>query len=410
MGEQDKEIYTSFAVNFLSNLGEIYWTPMFRFIKENKLNEKELTGFLFNPEKLVINIGKTHIALEYYGNERLDKINSNNKLAVQVFDYSKENSDNFFEKVVGIKFDSTSTIKFPLTDVNEGLIIPTNKGADKLSELNWNYAAQNSIVSFNTGGYFIPQGTFTRLINCIFFDANDTGLVTRRVKWIDFIPLEIEEKMDEEYDQFTIDFSYYFENKFADLLYEFPIPMDFKFKKLDQINRFIELAGSKFSSEPQITSFLSLTENNFILTMAFNGLEVHSQAFCEWQSEEKQPIKPDFFIVRPNGYADIVEFKLPYLKRSTVVGTTNRERFSSDIQSYIAQTRVYRNYFDDPNNRKWIQEKYGFKIYKPKRYLVVGRRWDFDYDEWQEIKADYIDLEILTYDDLIDGVVCQFYM
>lgn len=40
MGEKDREIYSSFAINFLSHLSEIYWIPMFHFIKENKVNEK----------------------------------------------------------------------------------------------------------------------------------------------------------------------------------------------------------------------------------------------------------------------------------------------------------------------------------------------------------------------------------
>lgn len=62
-----------------------------------------------------------------------------------------------------------------------------------------------------------------------------------------------------------------------------------------------------------------------------------------------------------------------------------------------------------PNNRRWFEKKYGFKVYKPKRYLVVGRRNDFECDEWIEIKSDYTDVEIVTYDDLVDTVVSQFY-
>lgn len=30
-------------------------------------------------------------------------------------------------------------------------------------------------------------------------------------------------------------------------------------------------------------------------------------------------------------------------------------------------------------------------------------------DEWIEIKSDYTDVEIVTYDDLVDTVVSQFY-
>ncbi|GAB4032683.1 hypothetical protein GCM10028774_13920 [Spirosoma jeollabukense] len=114
--------------------------------------------------------------------------------------------------------------------------------------------------------------------------------------------------------------------------------------------------------------------------------------------------------MQPNGYANIVEFKLPYLKSNLVTGRSNRETFSAEINSYISQTRVYKSYFDDPNNRKWFEAKYGFKVFNPRRILVIGRRWDFRNDDWREIVADYKDIEIMTYEDLVDGVVAQFYI
>lgn len=383
---------------------------MIHYIKENNITPMDLTGFLINPEKLVISIGRTHIAMEYYGSEKIDKINDNFILTVEINDYSKDDNEDFFEKVIGIKFDSTLKIKLPLNELNEDLVIPTNRGADKLFELKWNFVAQSAIVGFNTSGYFVPEGQFTRLVNCIFFDSNEAGLITRRVKWVDFIPMTIDETSHDEVDELKIDLSHYDLNWFQDLSYKFPLPQSYKYEKLAQVNKFIEISGTKDYTEPQITSFLSLNENKFILTMGFCATEVHPQVICQWQSQPKEPIKPDFFIVKANGYADIVEFKLPNLKGNSVVGINNREKFSSEIESYIAQTRVYRNYFDDPNNRKWVEEKYDFKVYKPRRYLVVGRRFDFNSDIWQEIKSDYQDLEIITYDDLIDGVITQFYM
>lgn len=48
------------------------------------------------------------------------------------------------------------------------------------------------------------------------------------------------------------------------------------------------------------------------------GTGVTSQVKCDWQSEEKDEIIPDFFVVRANGYADIVEFKLPKVKEYCV--------------------------------------------------------------------------------------------
>jgi len=49
----------------------------------------------------------------------------------------------------------------------------------------------------------------------------------------------------------------------------------------------------------------------------------------------------------------------------------------------------------------------GFKVHKPRRWLIVGRRSDFDSDVWREIMSDYIGLKIITFDDLIDGAVAS---
>jgi hypothetical protein len=40
----------------------------------------------------------------------------------------------------------------------------------------------------------------------------------------------------------------------------------------------------------------------------------------------------------------------------------------------------------------------------------MGRRWDFNNDEWKEIISEYSDVEIINYDELIDGVTAQFYI
>ncbi|CAH2213883.1 Shedu anti-phage system protein SduA domain-containing protein [Tepidibacter aestuarii] len=213
-----------------------------------------------------------------------------------------------------------------------------------------------------------------------------------------------------ENDIFKINLSFYEKLVDLDLKYIYTLPIEYKYKKLVQINRFIELIGNKETREIDITKFLSRNENKFILTMGFLSKEIYPELACKWQSEDIKDIRPDFFVLKPNNYADIVEFKLPDLKSKSIVGKHNREVFSAELQSYIGQTRKYKTYFEDPNNRKWFEEKYGFKVLKPKRILVVGRRWNFSDDVWKEIQADYSDFEIITYDDLVDGVTAQFYM
>lgn len=411
MDKIESKKFKDYALALGQKLMELYWSPLYKYVEQNKHLIKTVTGLLLKHDKLVFYLGKTHLAVEYIGPERLDTLVPHGAFELICHDLTLTD-ENFIEQIVGFKFDSTAGIKFPLPSFAEDLIIPTNKGFDKLIELNWNFAAQNSMMAFNTGNFYISKGQFARHINSLYFDADENGLKTRHIKWIDFIPLEYDDSRSEN-DSIAINLNYYNENRVnhdAHYIYPLPDKIDFKFSKLPQINRFIELAGNKASSEPDITSFLEKDENKFILSMAFLAKEIHPQLTCKWQSETRNAIKPDFFIVQPNGYANIVEFKLPYLKSNSVTGKENRETFSAEINSYISQSRVYKTYFDDPNNRKWIEDNYGFKVFNPRRILVIGRRWDFNNNEWREIIADYKDIEIMTYEDLVDGVVAQFYL
>ncbi len=391
--------------SIMNEIMKIYWGPMYKKIEEDPSILSQFTGFLIHPEKIVLYLGVDHLAIEYIGNERIEELRPNGRLELQYFDYPK--TDNLMKEIIGFDYDSTSKIEMPLIPYIEEMFLPTNRGFDKLSELKWNFAAQDSIMGFNSPLPKPIKGRFSRIVNSFFFDADEYGLKTRHIKWIDLVPIECVE--NENGVNISFDLSYYPKLLDADINYIYPLPTSFKYKKLQRLNRFVEFYGNSENNEPKITSYLNEKDNQFILTMYFAADSIHHQVKCEWQSEDKEPIQPDYFVVKPNGYADIVEFKLPSVKNNVVVGRTNREAFSSEINSYISQTRSYRQYFDDPNNRKWIEDKYGIKVFKPRRYLVIGRRSDFENEIWKEIVSDYNDLEIITYDDLLDGVRFQFY-
>jgi hypothetical protein len=400
------------AVSFLlKEIGNNYWSPLYKYLTENPSLIKTFPGFLLNAEQVVLYLGKTHLAIEYFGPENIETIREKGSIRVNFFDYSLEKK-HFLDLIIGFGYDSTlGDIRLPLPQFSDEWVLPTNAGIDKLIELKWNFSAQNSIIGINTGGFELLQGQFSRIVNGLFFDSDDNGLKTRHIKWIDFVPLTMDtSKQDADF--FTIKFGYINSLVENDANYIYPLPPkdDYKFSKLPQLNRFIELIGNKETSEPQITKFLEQPENKFILTMGFLAKEIFPQLECEWQSENRDNIKPDFFVIRPNGYGDIVEFKLPITKGETIVGKHNRESFSAELNSYISQTRKYRTYFEDPNNRVWVENKYTFKVLYPKRILIFGRRWNFSSEEWKAIINDYKDLEIMTYDDLVDGVVAQFYM
>ena len=402
---------TNLVLSLMNGINENYWHPLYKYLENKPELIKTFPALLLQHEHIVIYIGRTHLAIEYFGPEISDELPERGMAKVTHYDFA-DSGTNLFEEIIGFKFESTAMpFTMPIPPYSEDLVLPTNKGMDKLIELQWNWMAQDSIMGINSPGFHIQEGQFTRIVNARFFDANENGLKTRHIKRLDFLPMEIHNETEKTH-EIKVSFTELTSLVERDAHFQYPLPPknDFKFNKLPQINRFIELIGNSNTSEPKLTKFLEQTKNKFILTMGFLSKEIYPQLILKWQSQNKNDIQPDFLIVRPNGFADILEFKLPNTKSKTVVGKPNRETFSAEINAYIAQTRVYKEYFEDPNNRNWIKEKYNINVRYPKRYLVVGRRWDFPNDVWKEIIDDYRDVEIITFDELIDGVISQFYM
>ena len=292
--------YGKLVSEVLTAISQVYWGRMYKYIKDNNIDYKDVNCFILNPESMAVYFSKTFIAIEYCGNPYVKNIVEKSERMIVVRDFTKEDmtTKQVIEKIVGFTFDGTSGITFPLySDIYEDLMVPTNAGLDKLIDITWNFAAQNSMVSFNSQGFDIVEGQFVRLINGMFFDAKDDDLKTRIIKWIDFIPCHYNEPEEGELDEIGFSLEVYDRLWQADLFYQYPEPADFKYDKLPKINRFIELFGNSENSEPTITSFLAQQENHFILNMGFMGTGVHSQVKCEWQSEEKDEIIPDFLLL-----------------------------------------------------------------------------------------------------------------
>jgi len=395
------------VVLFMEELHRRYFCPLWNFVHDHGL-KNTTPGFLLKPEKVIVYVGRTHIAVEYVGPETLTEMPDKMAFPVVCYDYS-DLDGNLLERIVGFSMDSTTDISFTDLTYIQDWVSPTSKGLEQLIELSWNIQAQNLFLALNCPIPKPQHNRSLRVVNSIFFDADDAGLRTRHIKWLDFFPVIYD---DSQSDVDSFRFSLRGVEQFVenDARFKYPLPDEFKYQKLQKLNRFIELWASSSTSETDITAHLAIPDNQFILSMRFGASSVRSELICDWQSQERNSIKPDFFVVQSNGYADIVEFKLPNIPGNPVTGRTNRESFSSWLNAYIAQTRVYSSYFEDYNNRTWFEQTYGFKVYRPKRWIVVGRRYDFHSEVWKEIISDYPGIEILTFDDLVDGVVAQFYM
>jgi hypothetical protein len=387
---------------------EQYWPAMWKELDRLPELKNTLPAFLHNPEKLVLYLGKNHLAIEFTGPLETEEIQSTVHSTAQIFDYSK--ADNLMDKILGFEHDNTSDLRIPLSGLVENLYAPSLEAHEILERNGWTFGVHSMALSMNAAGYDLLTDAYTRLVNCFFFGAKEGGIINRHIKWLDVFPARWSD-IDEETESFKVLFwSEGIDNRARkDAHYIFPKPTDFQGRRLHILNNFIQLFSSSGIDETEITRFLADADNQFILKMAFFAKNIHAEKTCPWAEDTKKPIKPDFLVESPNGFADIVEFKLPTIKSASIVGQDNRETFSAEIHSYVAQTRVYSEYFQDPRNRRYVEEKYGLKVMYPKRWLVIGRRWMFSTDEWKAIEHEFNDFSIKTYDDIVDGVRIQLY-
>lgn len=110
---------------------------------------------------------------------------------------------------------------------------------------------------------------------------------------------------------------------------------------------------------------------------------------------------PDFALepIDQNALCDLLDLKLP--SAPIFVLKKNRMRFSAAVFESCAQLREYSLYFDEEKNRKTVYEKYGLLAYKPKMFVVIGRRGNVNPIEVRKMQTDLSNLCLHTYDDII---------
>ena len=162
----------------------------------------------------------------------------------------------------------------------------------------------------------------------------------------------------------------------------------------DEIEEFEALINSPLSSESDIQKFIE-NHPKFLLGQDYQRL--HPQVVLE--RKEQGSLIPDFLLQPFNkDFCDIVELKLP--NAPLIVGKRDRQRFSSAIAEASAQLRTYRDYFDDANQRKAIQERYGITAFRPKLAVIVGKAAEIDDVTYKQIQSSQ-NIQVITYDDLV---------
>lgn len=392
-----------------------YWLKLRKIARTHPALRQRMPGMIVAAEQIIFYLGKTHAAIEYFGPSNVPTPLSD-KVPAKVGFRDCHEGDDLLGSIVGMKFSGTGgkielLPRVPCTN----LFVPTSAEAIEMMMNNgWDMTAEDMKFAMNTSGFFPPSDDFARIVNCFFYAVDNDRLRTRRIQWLDFFPLNVlsHDEMETTIEEKLVisvwpDFSEVIEH---DSQFSFPYPGTFEHERLALLNRFRELLLAPEITEPKITGWLAKPAHQFILKMALPAVNVLHQKECKWKTDHSRPsVIPDFFAVRANGYADIVEFKLPKLKGSSVVGTVNRQTLSAEIQSYIAQARTYKEYFQETVHQESVLQKYGIKVQNPKRVLVMGRRWEFTTSEWRNVLSEFPDLTVLSYDDLIDSVAALLY-
>lgn len=143
---------------------------------------------------------------------------------------------------------------------------------------------------------------------------------------------------------------------------------------------------------------------NFILNDDYK--QAHSHIVLE---RTEGNLIPDFMLepVNQEYLCDILDIKTPNSKVLNL--KKNRVRFSAAVFEGIAQLREYQAYFDDIQSREQIKRKYGLVAYRPRLYLVIGRRGNVDPFLLKRVRQDARDVVVQTFDDLLIRAKARFH-
>lgn len=137
---------------------------------------------------------------------------------------------------------------------------------------------------------------------------------------------------------------------------------------------------------------------NFILNDHYKKAHPH----IVLTKDDGELLIPDFVLepIEQSFLSDLLELKLP--STQIFVLQKNRKRFSSAVFEASAQLREYSMFFDEKKNRDKFQERYGLLAYRPKMFVIIGRRCNVNPLDIRKMETDLPNLYLHTYDDIIN--------
>jgi hypothetical protein len=158
---------------------------------------------------------------------------------------------------------------------------------------------------------------------------------------------------------------------------------------------FSRLLNDQTTRERHIQRFL---EDHPSFLRGLNYKNIYPQVVLE--REGLGPLKPDFILEPFDGdWCDILDIKLPYQRID--VGRDDRVTLAAGIHEVAAQLREYSAYFEEQRHRRYVKERYGLNVYKPRLIALVGRDFRRASDvQMRRALTAYPDLEVLTFSKL----------
>jgi Domain of unknown function (DUF4263) len=360
---------------------------------EPSLGERLNPAFPF-PKKVRVGLLDTHLIVEYVGPEdpRSETFETEGARLRKgsVFDF------------LGIDIEHLDCVRVPFTQPLANMQIFLGDAMALLGDYLYDILANPNDVMLNGVPDFTAATSPIFVSNVTFLWSDPNGAL--RVKRIDFMELMPVQKKGKKRG-----WPYHTQDSlehFAEFIINYGVPT-YRPHLHAVLNEFIQLVATREVNEPQVTGYLA--SHPEILQLAFGASNLNPQTELVWQyATDKSNLQPDFMPTRMDGYADILEFKLPRLGARPTVGEATRWHPSFEIDAALAQIDEYEEWCQQEVNRRWLQSTKGIKVLNPHTWLVIGHRDQFSAKDRQKLRGRR-NATILTYDEFIEMARMQLY-
>jgi cold shock CspA family protein len=113
-------------------------------------------------------------------------------------------------------------------------------------------------------------------------------------------------------------------------------------------------------------------------------------------------LTPDFVLepIEQTALCDLLELKLPSTQ-VFVLNPPQRTSYSAAVLGACAQLREYSAFFEEERNRVAVQERYGLMCYRPRMFVIIGRRGHVDPLAARRAQDDFPGIHLRTYDNVL---------